>query len=298
LILSGVGILGMDRDATDEEMRGPYGTHSDPLAREVSCERPKSLRRAQVPAAAGCRRTNEGGCDLGRRPGRTGKLSETVSRYIIGQLFDGSLQSGDRIERDEIARTLGISASPIQEALADLARDGIVVVQYQRGAFVATFDRSSVIERHEIYGHLNAIASARVAANATPEVIGELRACYSRMRRSISEPEVFDDDAWNFRRLINHYGAGPCLQSFFRGFSLFMPQAYRLTWPTGLSVTLRAHKLELEAIESGDVGAATDAVVRQTRRVAELVVRALEERGVFQPQKPRMPTQNTSIVAI
>ena len=136
---------------------------------------------------------------LGRRPGRTDKVSESVSRYVIQLLFDGSLRTGDRIDRDEIAEVLGISVSPVQEALRDLERDGIVHMQYQRGAFVATFDQESVLERHEVYGQLSAIASARVAVEGQPELISELRSRYAKMRQTADEPEVFDDHAWEFR---------------------------------------------------------------------------------------------------
>ena len=73
-----------------------------------------------------------------------------------------------------------------------------------------------------------------------------------------------------------------------------MPQAYRLTWPQGIALTLRAHKVELEAIEARAPDAAAEAMVKQAHRVAQLVVDALETRGVFGPRESSRRAESRS----
>jgi DNA-binding GntR family transcriptional regulator len=83
---------------------------------------------------------------------RPTKLSEAVVEHVLALLFNGKLRTGDRIDRDELADELGISQSPVQEALSHLARDGIVVMPYHRAAVVAQFDRETVFENFKLYG--------------------------------------------------------------------------------------------------------------------------------------------------
>src|SRR5215213_4362410 len=99
------------------------------------------------------------------------KEKDLVVSHVVNLVLTGKLRSGDRVDRNEIAHELGVSRVPIQEAVVQLEHDGILSTRYHRGAFVERFDESVVLEHHELYGLLSGIASARAAANPTPQLV-------------------------------------------------------------------------------------------------------------------------------
>ncbi|NLL37733.1 MAG: GntR family transcriptional regulator [Fretibacterium sp.] len=79
------------------------------------------------------------------------KLKERVDRYIREQIFQKrTLRCGDRIHERELARTLGLSRTPIREALKELEEQGLVVAVKYRGWFVADFHEEEVQEINKI----------------------------------------------------------------------------------------------------------------------------------------------------
>jgi DNA-binding GntR family transcriptional regulator len=66
----------------------------------------------------------------------TGKVVE----YLRHAIETGALSPGDRITELEISGKLGISRSPVREALATLAQEGVVTIIPYRGAIVSTVD--------------------------------------------------------------------------------------------------------------------------------------------------------------
>jgi DNA-binding GntR family transcriptional regulator len=60
------------------------------------------------------------------------RVTERLRRAII----DGEIELGDALSEDKLATTLGVSRSPVKEALATLEQQGLIDVQPQRGSFV------------------------------------------------------------------------------------------------------------------------------------------------------------------
>jgi DNA-binding GntR family transcriptional regulator len=59
-------------------------------------------------------------------------------------IFDGSLESGARLKEEELAREIGISRTPIREALFVLQAEGLVELIPNRGAVVRGYDLSDL----------------------------------------------------------------------------------------------------------------------------------------------------------
>ena len=78
------------------------------------------------------------------------KEKDLVVAHVVNLILTGKLRSGDRMDRNEIARELGVSRVPIQEAVVQLEHDGILSTRYHRGAFIELFDESVVREHHEL----------------------------------------------------------------------------------------------------------------------------------------------------
>lgn len=60
------------------------------------------------------------------------RVTERLRRAII----DGEIKPGDALSEDKLATTLGVSRSPVKEALAALQQQGLIEIRPQRGSFV------------------------------------------------------------------------------------------------------------------------------------------------------------------
>jgi DNA-binding GntR family transcriptional regulator len=220
------------------------------------------------------------------------KDKDVVVAHIVAKLMDGDLRPGDRLDRTEIAAELGMSRVPVQEAVNQLERDGIVTIPYHRGVYLDRFDADVVREHYEIYGMLCGLASARAARACAradgAELAVQLQELVTKME-SVAGPPGRDDAAefenlvWEFRRAINQRVAGPRLRASIGSFQGFMPTAFWLAAGEHEDYALPTYREELSAILRGDDITARQVVERRTALMAETVIAELCRRGVFPP---------------
>src|SRR5262245_58363643 len=84
---------------------------------------------------AGCdQKSNGEGPGMESRP--RSSLGLRVTERLRRAIVDGELELGDALSEDKLATTLGVSRSPVKEAIATLAQEGLIDVRPQRGSFV------------------------------------------------------------------------------------------------------------------------------------------------------------------
>jgi DNA-binding GntR family transcriptional regulator len=210
------------------------------------------------------------------------KEKDLVVSHILNLVLTGRLRTGDRVDRNEIAKDLGISRVPIQEALVQLEHDGILSTRYHRGAFIERFDEDTVAEHHELYGMLNGIASARAATNPTPRVLGQLDALL-RTLRAAKESRAFLDAAAQYRRTVNDEYAGPRLHAAIRATQTLIPRVFWATYQNGRDELLPFYEDETAAIHRRDPEAARAACVGRADVMARVMLAELVRRRVFAP---------------
>src|SRR5690606_17851274 len=95
---------------------------------------------------------------------------------LLEEIRRGELQPGARLRENELAERLGISRTPVREAIRQLESDGLVVHLPRQGATVRTLEYPEIMELYEMRTVLEGTA-ARLAARGASEVeIAELRA--------------------------------------------------------------------------------------------------------------------------
>src|SRR5678815_681908 len=90
------------------------------------------------------------------------KKSQRVYESLRSAVQSGELEPGRRLVIDELARTLGVSAIPVREALHQLAADGFVTLEPYLGATVTAVEAGGVAELFELLEALE-VMSARAA---------------------------------------------------------------------------------------------------------------------------------------
>jgi DNA-binding GntR family transcriptional regulator len=166
------------------------------------------------------------GC-AGRGCGAQGLRDQSeglVVAHIVELMLTGKLRAGDRIDHKELAKSLGISRMPIQEAMVELEGAGIVSSQYHRGVFVERFDEFTVREYYEIYGLLSALATVRAAADPARPIVEQLESVIEVMR-SNTDVGSFRDAAREYRLAIYAEYPGPRLYALIRASPIFTPSS-------------------------------------------------------------------------
>jgi len=216
------------------------------------------------------------------------KEKDQVVSHILNLVVTGKLRSGDRVDRNEIAQSLGISRVPIQEALVQLEHDGIVSSRYHRGAFVERFDQATVLEHHELDGLLNGIAAARAATGPTPRILGQLDGL-TRSLRTAKDSRTFSKIAEEYRRTVNDEYAGPRLRATIRASQNLIPRIFWMTYHSSSDEMLPFYQDETAAIHRRDPEAARAACVGRSYLMAQTMLAELTRRRVFAAPEPARP---------
>ncbi|OAI51073.1 hypothetical protein AYO46_01835 [Betaproteobacteria bacterium SCGC AG-212-J23] len=95
-------------------------------------------------------------------------------------ILRGELAPGERLAEVALAERLGVSRTPIRQALPALAREGLLGAAGRRGYVVRSFSPQDVLDAIETRGLLEGLAARRIAERgATPELIRSLKECLS-----------------------------------------------------------------------------------------------------------------------
>jgi len=115
---------------------------------------------------------------------------EAATERIRQGIMNGEYQPGQRLKQQGLARQFGCSVIPIREALHQLAAEGFVVLDPQKGARVADLNSKRLEEMYEVRIRLEGWAAALAAKRMTPEAAARIRAILDKMDRpdiSVSE---------------------------------------------------------------------------------------------------------------
>src|SRR3712207_6897576 len=93
----------------------------------------------------------------------------------------GDLVPGARLGEVELADRLGVSRTPVREALTRLAAEGLVQIVPNRGARVATWTAAELEGAFDLRSSLEPQLTAYAAPNATPADVAELDGLARRM---------------------------------------------------------------------------------------------------------------------
>jgi len=112
---------------------------------------------------------------------------DQVYAVVRARILSGELPGGSRLPQTSLAEELGVSRTPLREALRRLSTEGLVVLEANRGATVATHDLSDMLHAWRARLMLEPPAARLAASIKVPEAI-------ERMRRSIAQQRRVSDD--------------------------------------------------------------------------------------------------------
>lgn len=193
-------------------------------------------------------------------------LSDDVYEAINGLLMDSIIAPDARITIDTLARQLGVSPTPVREALARLESDGLVVKQGLRGYFATP--RLSLQEMRDMYDlrlQLEPWAAARAAERADERGMQRLSSEVNSLSPGIRQPdyahlkELSNHDARFHDLVLELAGNEFVRQSFQKShchLHLFRLQYGKAKTTKAAGEAIQEHKTVVAAIRRNDVEAA------------------------------------------
>lgn len=118
-------------------------------------------------------------------------LYEEVAEQLRQRIFGRALEPGSWIDELKLCGELGISRTPMREALKVLAVEGLVTMRPRRGAYVTEMSERDVREAYQLLALLESDAAARVSERASATELAELQALHAQLEAAIDERERF-----------------------------------------------------------------------------------------------------------
>lgn len=116
-------------------------------------------------------------------------LVDNTAAAIRKLIMSGEIPIGAQLRQAELATRLGVSRTPIREALRQLQSGGLIEVVPNRGAVVRVPSPWEVREAYEVRAELEGLACQRAVREITDDVLDELRIANEMLRSGGSPPE-------------------------------------------------------------------------------------------------------------
>jgi len=118
-------------------------------------------------------------------------LYEEVAELLRQRIFRRELEPGNWIDEVRIAEELGISRTPLREALKVLATEGLVTMKVRRGAYVTEVSEQDLTEVYALLSLLESDAAGVVAARATVSELAQLQAIHRELESAVTDRDRF-----------------------------------------------------------------------------------------------------------
>lgn len=120
-------------------------------------------------------------------------LRAKAYRHLHDEIVSGRIAGGTVLSEAAVAKTLGISRTPVGEAVRELVREGLLQQVPRYGTVVRQLDRSELVEHYELREALESYAAAQAARRAGPQDVARVNELCETTHR-IAE-EMRNDDA-------------------------------------------------------------------------------------------------------
>ncbi len=192
------------------------------------------------------------------------------------QILTGAIVPGTRMMEVELANQIGVSRTPIREAIRKLEKEGLVVIEPRRGAYASQISTKDMVEILEVRQNMEGLAAFFAASRMQPEQLQELKDVSAKYNKAVAEGSMEDMIAYDtkFHRVIVESCNNKILVQMIEQLTelvLRFRYIYYDNFKRAENMP-EEHQVILDAIESGDAIAAREAADMHIARLKELVI--------------------------
>lgn len=218
------------------------------------------------------------GLDLARLlpPMSHGSTADAVTDALREAIASGLLPPGARLREVDVASSLGVSRTPVREALRRLSDERLTLREPNRGAAVAPVTIEEIIAVYDVREALEALASASAASARTEEQLDALESVQQRL--SDTEPTDLDRLAslnLEFHGRIRHASGNAMLEHFLAQVDAAVRRFGVTTYaaPDRPSQSLREHREIIDAIADRDADRAARVTAAHMHHARDLRIK-------------------------
>ncbi|MCV7101562.1 GntR family transcriptional regulator [Mycobacterium palustre] len=213
------------------------------------------------------------------------QLSDDVARFIRRRIFDGTYAAGSYVRLDQLAAELGISVTPVREALFALRAEGLIDQRPRRGFMVLPVTGRDVTDVANVQGYVGGELAARAALNITDDQLRELKEIQAQLEEAYGSRRAGDDERTvrlnhEFHRAINVAADSPKLAQLMSQITRYAPESVFPNiagWP---DQSMKDHRRILSALKKHDAELARAAMSEHLAAGAGPLIDHLTARGV------------------
>lgn len=208
-------------------------------------------------------------------------VAEGVYQHLRHELLTGKLEAGQWLREKELAESLNVSRTPVREAVRQLAQEGFLLIEANRGVRVRSLSLAEAIDTYEVREKLESMAAGLAARNvdaaARTELEAHLRAMAAVARDDQAEHIRTDNE---FHSLVARLSGNQVLEELVERLSERVMRVKVLTRDVNVSALARQqHEGIVAAISAGDVAAAESTMSQHIRTNLRIVMQRLEAAG-------------------
>ncbi|PIT77926.1 GntR family transcriptional regulator [Limnohabitans sp. G3-2] len=129
-------------------------------------------------------------------------LYEEVAELLRQRIFARELEPGSWIDELRIAEALGISRTPLREALKVLAAEGLVTMKVRRGAYVTEVSEKDLRDVYHLLALLESDAARVVAQNASADQLQQIETLHLDLEQASADRDRFFEINEAFHMLL------------------------------------------------------------------------------------------------
>jgi DNA-binding GntR family transcriptional regulator len=212
------------------------------------------------------------------------QLSEDVARFVRKRIFDGTYSAGEYVRLDQLAAELGISVTPVREALFELRAEGLLAQQPRRGFVVLPVTGRDLTDVANVQAHVGGELAARAAINIDQDQLRQLKTIQTQLEEAYAEGDDERTVRLNheFHRAINVAAESPKLAQLMSQITRYAPESVFPTiegWP---HQSIKDHRRVLSALSKHDGELARKAMSEHLAAGAAPLINHLTEHGVVE----------------
>ena len=218
-----------------------------------------------------------------QRSVRREQLSDEVAGRLRAEIMSGTLRPGTFIRLDETAAQLGVSITPVREALRTLRGEGMVQLEPHRGHVVLPLSRADIADIFWLQATIAKELAASAAERITDAEIDELEALNGELALAVErrDPDEVAAAEFAFHRAFNHATGRIKLAWFLLHVARYMPPLIYATDPQWGVQAVDNHRQLIAALRRRDAAEVVQLTGWQFTDGARRLTARLEETGIW-----------------
>lgn len=187
-------------------------------------------------------------------------LRDDVFRRLRDAIVDGTFLPGEQLKDVDLAEWLGVSRTPVREALLRLGASGLVVSKPGRSTTVSAIDPKAIRDARDVVGAMHVLAVRGMAGTITETQLDRMRDANRRFAVALSADDIaaaMDADE-DFHRVPVSALENDAIMAVLDQFGPVVRRAERMRFAADGQASLERHERLIGLLADGDVEGAAD----------------------------------------